>query len=141
MINIEGSDRAATGVLKINENGEIYTSVNGGATTYSGVGVVRDKSAIIKVFNLYKESGESIFNMRFAGMSPILSNMSQSGNSIYLAYDPSGPLSITSPGVGKIYKVGNAKEPIIVATIEGTALAVFLVVTVSIIKKQKKNRI
>ncbi len=141
VIDIDGLNRPMTGVLRIHGNGEVFTSINGGAMTYSGVDVARDKSAIIKVFHLVGEAEEAIFNMKFAGMSPILSNMSQGGSSIHLAYDPSGPPSVTTLGVSKIYKAGNAKDLIIVATVEGTALAISLVVIVGVIKKQKKKRI
>lgn len=144
VIDIDGADELVTGVLQIHENGEVYVGTKGEAMAYSGVNVVRDKNAVIRVLHLDKNPGSSVFKMKIAGMSPVLSvsDMKYSGDdSVRVAYDPSGPTSITSHGISKIFKASNAKELIVLATVEGTVLVVFLVVAVSIIKKQKKKRL
>ena len=144
VLGMDGIDGLVSGALQIHENGDIYVGVNNETMTYSGVSVARDKGVVIRVFHLDKNLDESVFKMKFAGMSPVLSvsDMKYSGDdSVRVAYDPSGPIPVTASGVGKVFRASNAKELIILATVEGAVLVVFLVVMVNIIKKQKKKKL
>ncbi len=142
VIDLDGEGEPLTGALQIYENGEIYVSADGGAMTYSGVSVKQDDSAIIRVFHLDEGLGESIFELRFAGMSPTLLVSSMTYNDdddVRIAYDPSGLSTTLSSGISKVFKASNAKNLIIMATLEGAALMVFMFVTLSIIRGHKKK--
>lgn len=143
VIDMDGNGEPATGVLKIQENGEVYVSMDGSTMADSGVNVTRDDSAIIRVFHLDKDPGRSVFNMKFAGLSPTLSvsNMKYSGDdSARVAYDPLALSTTLSSGVGKVFRASNAKNLIILATLEGAALMVFMFVTLSIMRGHKKKK-
>ena len=65
VIDMGGVHEATTARFKINNEGEVYSAVNGEEFAYSGVKLTRDTGAIVRIFHADRDSTESVFSMRF----------------------------------------------------------------------------
>lgn len=99
VLDMGGIHDATTGVFKVNENGEIYSSVNNVDFAFSGV-KLEDNSAIIRVFHADRDSETSVFKVKFDGMVLNITNTSGTryGSGAELAYDPADPSYVAPLG-------------------------------------------
>ena len=134
VIDMGGVHDAALGSLKINEDGEIYTSINGQDFAYSGVNLEKGGSGIIRVYHADRNSMDSVFEIEFKNMVLNITNSKiADGDGVEIAYDPSNP-SYIAP-LGESLVVGPDKSRAIIAsmTIQVSAAAIFGVVMIAAI--------
>ena len=100
VIDMGGVHEATTARFKINNEGEVYSAVNGEELAYSGVKLTRDTGAIVRIFHADRDSTESVFNMRFSKMVLNLTKDATlaKGDSVEVAYDPTNPSYIAPLG-------------------------------------------
>ena len=137
VLDMGGVHGAVTGMFQIHEDGEIYSSVGGEDLAYSGVTIAGDDGSIVRVFHADRDSEDSVFNAKFAGMNLTLvdTKLAEDGeDAIQVAYDPSDPSYVAPLGESVVFKPSGTKGLIIVATIEGAVLVVFSVFTVLMVK-------
>ena len=100
VIDMGGVHEATTARFKINNEGEVYSAVNGEEFAYSGVKLTRDTGAIVRIFHADRDSTESVFSMRFSKMVLNLTKDATlaKGDSVEVAYDPTNPSYIAPLG-------------------------------------------
>lgn len=134
VIDMGGVHDAVLGSLKIDEDGEIYTSINGQDFAYSGVNLEKGGSGIIRVYHADRNSMDSVFEIEFKNMVLNITNSKiADGDGVEIAYDPSNP-SYIAP-LGESLVVGPDKSRAIIAsmTIQVSAAAIFGVVMIAAI--------
>lgn len=123
VLDMGGIHDAVEGKFRINERGEIYTSVGGEDFAYSGVDVNAGTGAIIRIFHADRNSESSVFNVKMFNMVPnvLKSNLAQSGE-VELAYDPENP-SYVAP-LGESLSVGPDKSRSLAAIVTTQVVAI-----------------
>lgn len=99
VLDMGGVHDVMTAEFKINEEGEIYTSVEGVDFAYSGVKLDED-SAIVRVFHADRDSENSVFRIKFTNMVLNITNSSIAKREagVELAYDPTDPSYVAPLG-------------------------------------------
>ncbi len=145
-VDMGGIHEAATGTIKINENGEVYTAVANEELAYSGINLQKNEGAIIRIFHADRDAADSVFKIAFQGMdlNLVSTEMARDGESgIQVAYDPNDPSYIAPLGVSSIFKPDSTKGRIVLATIYGVlivAFAVFFVLAARMVIKRKVEK-
>ena len=136
VLDMGGIHDATTGVFRVNKEGEVYASVDGIDFAYSGV-KLEDDSAIIRVFHADRDSKDSVFRVRFAGMALNITNTSAAkrDNGAELAYDPADPSYVAPLGESLVVEPSSkntlaTKIMVQVAAIGG--LGVLTIVAISV---------
>lgn len=145
-IDMGGIHEATTGKFVINENGEVYTSVEGAEFAYTGIDVSGNEGSIVRIFHADRNSDESVFKIKFAGMNlgitdAKLANRKDDG--LQIAYDPTDPTYVAPLGASSVVKPDGTRGFIIIATIEGVlvlVLSMLLAFSIRNILRNKANK-
>ncbi|MBR3236088.1 fibro-slime domain-containing protein [Candidatus Saccharibacteria bacterium] len=143
-IDMGGIHNATTGHFEITEAGEVYAGVEDEDLAYTGINV-EDGDAMVRIFHADRDSDESVFKIKFAGMNLGVTDAklaNRKGDGLQIAYDPTDPTYVAPLGESSVVKPDGTKGFMIMATIEGVlivVLAVFLMVSIkTLIKKNIK---
>ena len=143
VIDMGGVHDATTGKFVINEDGKVYSGVNGGEVSNSNIKVTVGEGAMVRIFHADRDSSDSTFNMKFSGMNLSVTNteVAQSDEEgVQIAYDPSDPTYMPPLGETRIFQPDSSRGLIIIATIEGVftiVIAILLVLAIKFTLKQK----
>lgn len=143
-VDMGGIHDATTGRIEITENGEVYSSILGEETAFSGITVNQGESAIIRIFHADRNSSESVMKMEFAGMDLNVMNTSVAGNddgSVQIAYDPNDPTFVAPLGETLTTAPNNTKGFMVMAIIEGGAIVLMAIFAAVIARAMLKNRV
>ncbi len=143
-IDMGGVHEVTTGRLAIHENGEVYTGVEGEDLAYSGVTVNKGEGSIVRIFHADRDSEESVFNVKFAGMnlSVMDTKMADNGDDgVQIAYDPSDPTYVAPLGESSVFRPDSTKGLIVMATVEGVMIVAIAVLVVSVARFMVKQKV
>ncbi|MBQ3470123.1 hypothetical protein IJH23_00165 [Candidatus Saccharibacteria bacterium] len=140
VLDMGGVHESIVGRFLINESGEIYSAVGEEELAYSGVKVSRDEGSIVRIFHADRDSSESVFNLAFREMnlnvmeSKIAEGGASEDGGIQVAYDPSDPSYIAPLGESKVFQPDRTNGLLIIATIEGFAIAVLSILLMVVVR-------
>lgn len=145
VIDMGGIHDPVEGRLVINENGEIYSEVNGEGLSYSGVTVEKGEGSIVRVFHADRDSEDSTFNVDFLGMNLSVTDTKIAGNEegVQIAYDPNDPTYVAPLGESVVFRPDSTKGLVVMLTIEGVMVVVVSVLVALVARfmvKQKAER-
>ncbi len=143
-IDMGGVHEATTGRLVIHENGEIYAGVDGEDLAYSGVTVNGGEGSIVRIFHADRDSEDSVFNVKFAGMNLSVTDtkLAEDGDDgIQIAYDPSDPTYVAPLGESSIFRPDSTKGLIVMATVEGVMIVAIAVLVASVARFMVKQKV
>ena len=108
VLDMGGVHDVTTAVFRINEEGEIYESVEGIDFAYSGVKLEED-SAIVRIFHADRDSENSVFKLKFTDMVLNITNASiaKRDGGVELAYNPMDPSYVAPLGESITVKPDN----------------------------------
>ena len=135
-IDMGGIHEATSGRFMINKNGEVYTGIGDEDLAYSGINVSKDGEELVRIFHADRDSQESVFSAKFAGMnlSVMDSELADSDEGIQIAYDPSDPTYVAPLGESKVVRPDTTKGLVVLATIEGVAIVAIALIMASVIR-------
>ena len=127
VIDMGGVHDATTARFKINNEGEVYSAVNGEEMAYTGVKLTRDTGAVVRIFHADRDSVDSVFNVRFSKMVLNLTKDSTlaKGDSVEVAYDPTNP-SYIAPLGESLVEGPNKSSAMVASTIALVAIVMVL---------------
>ena len=143
-IDMGGVHGATTGKFKINDKGEVYTSVEGEDFAYSGITVEAGAGSIVRIFHADRDSAESVFKVRLTGMNLTITDTklaNRDGDGLQIAYDPTDPTYVAPLGESSVVKPDGTKGFIIMATIEGATVIVFGILMAAAIRSVVHRRL
>ena len=136
VLDMGGIHDAISGEFIINEEGEVYSSVDDIDLAYSGVKLEED-SAVIRIFHADRDSADSIFRIKFSDMvlNITTENIAKRDGGVELAYDPTDPSYVAPLGESITVKQNDksvlaGKMMVQVAAIGG--FGVLMVVAISV---------
>lgn len=137
VIDMGGVHDAAIGRFVINNEGEVYSAVGDEELAYSGVKLNPGDSSIVRIFHADRDSKNSVFEVRFAGMNLTitdakLANREEDG--VQIAYDPTDPSYVAPLGETSVVKPDGTRGYIVMATVEGVMVVVFAVLIAAAIR-------
>lgn len=147
VIDMGGVHEAMSGMFSINEEGEVYSGVDGEELAFSGVKLEKEKGSIVRIFHADRNSSESVFGVKFDGMnlgvveSKVADKKDDDG--IQIAYDPTDPTYVAPLGETTVIKPDGTRGYVIMATLEGMmviALAVFMAIAIRAMVKRKLQK-
>ena len=137
-IDMGGIHDTEYGEFVIHEDGEVYTRVGSQELAYSGIKVNQGDSSIVRIFHADRDSHDSVFNIKFAGMNLTIVDTQMAkngkGDSMQIAYDPTDPTYVAPLGQSVVVKPDNTRGYIAMATVEGIMIVAFSVMMVIAIK-------
>ena len=145
VIDMGGIHSATNGKIAILENGDVYTAVGDTELAYSGVNVEKGDGLAIRIFHADRDSAESVFELRFAGMNlnVMKTELADAETGVQVAYDPTDPSYIGPLGQSSVVRPDSTKGYIAIATVEGfmvVILSIFAaIITRSIIKRRAEK--
>ncbi len=145
-IDMGGIHDAEYGRFTIHEDGEIYAGVGEQELAYSGIKVNKGDGSMVRIFHADRDSQDSVFNMKFAGMNVTIVDTQMAkngkGDSMQIAYDPTDPTYVAPLGQSVMVRPDNTKGYIVMATIEGVMIVAFSVMMViaakMVVRRSKK---
>lgn len=142
VIDMGGIHDATVGRFVIRENGDLYAGVDGQNLAYSGVSVLVNEGAMVRIFHADRDSRTSVFELKFAGMdlSVVDTELADGNNGVQVAYDPSDPSYIPPLGESEVFRPDTTRGLVLLATIEGVAILVMAMVVVYTVRCIVKNR-
>ena len=137
VLDMGGIHEAVTGKFKINEEGEVYSAVDGEDFAFTGVKFERGNSTIVRIFHADRDSGESVFNVEFDNIVLNIMNTSlaKSDGGVEVAYDPADPSYIAPLGESLVVAPNKSKSLITAITAQVVALGAvgaLIVMTISV---------
>lgn len=143
VIDMGGIHDATTGRFVIYKNGEVYTGVGDEELAYSGINVTAGDGELVRIFHADRDSHESVFGVKFAGMdlSVMDSELADNEEGVQIAYDPSDPTYVAPLGESKVVRPDTTRGLVILATIEGVAVVVITLIMVSAIRYTMHYRV
>ena len=144
VIDMGGIHGATTGRFVIEQDGEVYSAVEDEELAYTGVKLNKDDGSIVRIFHADRNSAESVFKVRFAGMSigitdTKLANREEDG--LQIAYDPTDPTYVAPLGESSVVKPDGTRGYIVIATIEGVMILIFAILMTVIIRDVVRRRL
>ena len=136
-LDMGGIHNAMSGSFKINEFGEVYTSVDDEDFAYSGIKLDTGEGMIVRIFHADRNSKDSVFKVNFNNMVPNITNSSLARNDggVEVAYDPMDPSYVAPLGESLRVDPDRTKSLTLAITIQAMlmgVLAVILVATTSL---------
>lgn len=123
VLDMGGIHEASTGKLSINEEGEVYASVDGEDLAYSGTTVTKDEGSIVRIFHADRDSKDSVFKVNFSKMNLNVVESKVAGtDGVQVAYDPNDLSYVAPLGETSVVKPDGTKGYAIMATILGVAI-------------------
>jgi hypothetical protein len=100
-----------SGNFIINEDGEVYASVNGEDLAFTGVKLKSGESSIVRIFHADRNGISSEFNLDFVNMLLNITNTSiaSENGGVEVAYDPTNPSYIAPLGESLTVRPDNRK--------------------------------
>ncbi|MDO4611986.1 MAG: hypothetical protein Q4B29_00785 [Candidatus Saccharibacteria bacterium] len=143
VLDMGGVHEPMEGRLKIMENGEVYTAVGKESLAYSGVKVSEGEGAVIRVFHANRNSGESVFKLRFSNMLLNITNSSTlASGEVQVAYDPENPSFVAPLGESLTVKP-NVSRAILVSAVTQIALLgalmLLFLLTISLVSRYSRR--
>lgn len=141
-IDMGGIHDATSGRFVIHENGEVYTAIENEDLAFSGITVEADAGSIVRIFHADRDSTDSTFGVKFAGMNLVITNaeLANHDGGVQIAYDPTDPSYVAPLGESSVVKPDNTKGFIVIATIEGVMVVVFAVLLLGSIRYLRRVR-
>ena len=142
-IDMGGIHDATTGRFMINEEGEVYAAVEGEELAYSGIKLNAGDGSIVRIFHADRDSADSVFEVRFAGMSLSITDAklaNREGDGVQIAYDPTDPAYVAPLGETSVVKPDGTKGFIVMATVEGVMVVVFSVLMAAAIRSVLRRK-
>lgn len=131
VLDMGGIHEAMAGSFAINEGGEVYAGVNGQSLAYTGVNLTSGEGALIRIFHADRDADDSKFDLRITGMnlSVMESQFARKGEneSVQIAYDPTDPNYMPPLGATSVVRPDETKKFIVIATVEGMLVVVFVI--------------
>ena len=143
-IDMGGIHDATTGRFVINDNGEVYTGVNGEELAYSGIKLDAGNGSIVRIFHADRDSADSVFEVKLVGMSLTITDAklaNREGDGVQIAYDPTDPSYVAPLGETSVVKPDGTRGFIVMATIEGVMVIVFSVLMAAAIRSVVRRRL
>lgn len=143
-IDMGGIHDATTGKFMITDEGEIYTAVEGEELAYSGIKLNAGDGSIIRIFHADRDSKDSIFEVKLAGMSLSITDAKlakREGEGVQIAYDPTDPSYVAPLGETSVVKPDGTKGFIVMATVEGVMVVVFSVLMAAAIRSMVRRKL
>lgn len=111
VLDMGGVHDTTSGNFIINEDGEIYASVNGEDLAFTGVKLKSGESSIVRIFHADRNGISSEFNLDFANMLLNITNTSiaSEDGGVEVAYDPTNPSYIAPLGESLTVRPDNRK--------------------------------
>ncbi len=137
VIDMGGVHDEIKATLSIEDNGEIYVGVGDEELAYSGLNISRGEESIFRIIHADRDSKNSIFRIKFAGMnlSMMESKMAGTdGDGVQIAYDPANPTYVAPLGESLKVRPDGTKGLIVAATIQGVLLIALVIFLVSMAK-------
>jgi len=132
VLDAGGIHAPVTSRFVINGNGEIYSAVDKEDLAYSGVQVTKGDNLVIRIFHADRDSVESEFDVKFAGMNLTVEStqLASKNGGVQVAYDPMDPTYVAPLGVSKVFRPDKTKDYVVLATVEGVLIIVFPILVV-----------
>lgn len=143
VIDMGGVHDATMGRFVITEEGEVYSGVEDEDLAYTGVKLNPGDSSIVRIFHADRNSKNSVFDVRFAGMSLTITDAklaNREGDGVQIAYDPTDPSYVAPLGETSVVKPDGTKGFIAMATVEGVMVVIFAVLTAVAIRYLQRAR-
>ena len=141
VLDMGGIHDALSGRFVIYKTGEIYSGVGDEDLAYSGVNVTAEEGSIVRIFHADRDSADSTFSVKFAGMNLSVTNAELAdSNGLQVAYDPSDPSYVAPLGESKVFQPDSTKGLIVIATIEGAVVVVAAVLIASVARSLTKQK-
>ena len=121
----------------------MYAAVEGEELAYSGIKLNAGDGSIIRIFHADRDSADSVFEVKFAGMSLSITDAklaNREGDGVQIAYDPTDPTYVAPLGETSVVKPDGTKGFIVMATIEGIMIVVFSVLMAAAIRSVLRRR-
>ena len=111
VLDMGGVHDTISGNFIINEDGEVYASVNGEDLAFTGVKLKSGESSIVRIFHADRNGISSEFNLDFANMLLNITNTSiaSEDGGVEVAYDPTNPSYIAPLGESLTVRPDNRK--------------------------------
>ncbi len=111
VLDMGGVHDTISGNFIINEDGEVYASVNGEDLAFTGVKLKSGESSIVRIFHADRNSISSEFNLDFINMLLNITNTSiaSEDGGVEVAYDPANPSYIAPLGESLTVRPDNRK--------------------------------
>ena len=111
VLDMGGVHDTVSGNFIINEDGEVYASVNGEDLAFTGVKLKSGESSIVRIFHADRNGISSEFNLDFANMLLNITNTSiaSEDGGVEVAYDPTNPSYIAPLGESLTVRPDNRK--------------------------------
>jgi len=117
-----------TGLLQINEQGEVLSGAMGQEPAFSGITLRAGEDAIIRIYHADRDAKDSVFAISLFGIEPkVVNTQIADSDGVQVAYDPSDPMHAAPLGVSRTMRVDNKKSYIVIATIYGATIVVVAV--------------
>lgn len=140
-IDMGGIHDATSGRFVIHENGEVYTAMGNEDLAFSGITVDADTGSIVRIFHADRDSTDSTFGVKFAGMNLVITNAELANHDgVQIAYDPTDPSYVAPLGESSVVSPDNTKSFIVIATVEGVMVVVFAVLLLGSIRYLRRVR-
>lgn len=140
-LDLGGIHEEMRGEFTINEKGEVLTAVGDEEYAYSGINVEVGEDSIVRIFHADRDSKESVFGVAFSNMDLEVANSELADASgIQIAYDPTDPTYIKPLGKSMTVRPDGTKGYIMLATVEGIALAVAAILAAIVAHALVKNK-
>lgn len=126
VIDMGGVHDAATGRFKIDEEGKIYSGVDGNFE-YTGVKLKADEDAIVRVFHANRNSKSSVFEMEFKNMVLNITStrLAQGDTGVEVAYDPDNPSYVAPLGESMVIGPNMKRSFAVAIVVQGLAVGAF----------------
>ena len=137
VLDMGGIHDVISGSFKINNLGEVYTSVDGEDFAYSGIKFSAGEGMIVRIFHADRDSKSSVFKVNFNNMVPNITNSSLARNDggVEVAYDPMDPSYVAPLGESLRVNPDRTKSLTLAITVQAMlmgVLAIILVATTSL---------
>ncbi|MBQ9485033.1 hypothetical protein IJU85_02945 [Candidatus Saccharibacteria bacterium] len=111
VLDMGGVHDTISGNFIINEDGEVYASVNGEDLAFTGVKLKSGESSIVRIFHADRNGISSEFNLDFVNMLLNITNTSiaSEDGGVEVAYDPTNPSYIAPLGESLTVRPDNRK--------------------------------
>ncbi len=111
VLDMGGVHDTISGNFIINEDGEVYASVNGEDLAFTGVKLKSGESSIVRIFHADRNGISSEFNLDFVNMLLNITNTSiaSENGGVEVAYDPTNPSYIAPLGESLTVRPDNRK--------------------------------
>lgn len=133
VVDMGGVHGAMTGEMLIDSDGQVYSKVEGGEWTATGVKLAVGEATQLAVFHADRDSSESTFELGFSGMNLALASgakiASVSGTE---AATGAGMEYVEPLGESKVFEPETANMILIVATVEGVMVVLAAVLVVGV---------